>query len=341
MKNNTQIGNLGETKLIKLIEELILSKTGKELLRDDTFFFDFRDENSDKNIILNSDMLVSTTDVPLLMNSYQIGIKSVIMNLSDLFVKGVKPRGLIISFGLPKELKKNQFIDLVNGIIDCSLKYNLDYIGGDINETKELIINPTVFGFKNPSAIIYRKGVKVGNILVANNKFGLTGVGFNILFKREGDLKDFPDYKRSIMSVLEPLISGNEAFILSESKLATASIDSSDGLYKSLQDLMLSNPNIGFAIEFNEDLIDKEAIKYSNEFDISLEELVLDGGEEFIHLFTLDPKNFNRAEKEIQSKGGQIFKIGKVISEESIFIFKEKEKKEIKNYGFEHFNKKA
>ena len=38
MKNNTQIGNLGEIKLIKLIEELVLKKTGKELLRDDSFF---------------------------------------------------------------------------------------------------------------------------------------------------------------------------------------------------------------------------------------------------------------------------------------------------------------
>ena len=39
MKNNTHIGNLGEIKLIKLIEELVFKKTGKKLLRDDSFFF--------------------------------------------------------------------------------------------------------------------------------------------------------------------------------------------------------------------------------------------------------------------------------------------------------------
>ncbi|MFX1309324.1 MAG: thiamine-monophosphate kinase [Promethearchaeota archaeon] len=340
MKNNTQIGNLGEIKLIKLVEELVLKKTGKELLRDDSFFFDFKDEKSNRNIVLNSDMLVSTTDVPTLMNSEQIGRKSVIMNVSDLLVKGVKPRGIIISFGLPKDLKKNEFIDLVKGIIDCSIQFDLDYIGGDINETKELLINPTVFGFKNPSAIIYRKGVKVGDILTANNKFGLTGVGFDILLKRKGNLKDFPEYKRSIMSVLEPAISGDEALILSENKLASASIDSSDGLYKSLRDLMLSNPNLGFEIDFNEELIDKEAIKYSKECNASLEKLVLNGGEEFIHLFTIKHRDFIRAQKEIQSKGGQIFKIGKVISNERISISKEGEKKEIKDYGFEHFIKR-
>jgi len=341
MKNNLQIGKLGEKKLIKIIEDLVLKKSGKELLSDDSFFFDFKNKNLEGNIVLNSDMLVSTTDVLPQMNSYQIGRKSVIMNLSDLLVKGVKPRGLIISLGLPKELKKHEFIDLLNGIIDCSLKYDMDYIGGDLNETKELIISPTVFGFKKPSDIIYRRGVKVGDILVANNKFGLTGVGFNILLKKKGDLKDFHEYKRSIMSVLEPVISGNEAFILSEKILATASIDSSDGLYKSLKDLMISNPSLGFEIEFNDNLIDTEAINYSNEFNVSLEELVLNGGEEFIHLFTINPKDFNKAQKEIQSIGGHIFKIGKVISEVYVSISKEGEKKEIKNYGFEHFIKRA
>ncbi len=339
MNKNIHIGNLGEIRIIKLIEELILKKTGKELVSDDSFFFGYEDKKSDRKLVLNSDMLVSTTDVPSLMNSYQIGRKSVVMNVSDLIVKGVKPRGIIISLGLPKELKKQNFIELVNGIIDCSIQFDMEYIGGDINETKELIINPTVFGFKKPSKIIYRRGINIGDILVVNNKFGLTGVGFNILLKKEGDLNDFPTYKRSIMSVLEPVISVNEAFILAEKKLATSSIDSSDGLYKSLKDLMISNPNLGFEIHFDDNLIDKEAINYSNEFNVSLEDLVLNGGEEFIHLFTINPNDLKEAQKEIQSIGGHIFKIGRIISEEYISISKEGKKKEINNYGFEHFKK--
>jgi len=143
------------------------------------------------------------------------------------------------------------------------------------------------------------------------------------------------------MSVLEPSISGKEAYILSENNFATASIDSSDGLYQSLRDLMLSNPKLGFEIELNNNLIDPETIKYCDEFNVSLEKLVFNGGEEFIHLFTIDPKDLFKAQKEIQSKGGQIFKIGRVTSDKFITILKEGEKKEIKNYGFEHFGKKV
>ncbi|TFG29832.1 MAG: hypothetical protein EU532_02445 [Promethearchaeota archaeon] len=337
MNNNTQIGNLGEIELINLIEELILKKTGKTLLREDSFFFDLKNNKPENDLILNSDMLVSTTDVPPQMSLYQIGRKSVIMNISDLLVKGIQPQGIVISLGLPRELEQKDFINLMKGIIDSCINFNLDYIGGDINETKEIIINPTIFGFKNISNVIFRKGLKIGDILIANNKFGLTGVGFDILLNKKSDINGFSSYKRSIMSVLEPQISGNEAFVLSKNNFATSSIDSSDGLTKSLIDLMLSNPGCGFVISFDEVLIEPEAFRYSQQYNIPLEPLVFNGGEEFIHLFTINPDKFESAKKLITDNGGQILNIGKVISEEKIYFLKENKKFELKSHGYEHF----
>ncbi|MHA1293939.1 MAG: thiamine-phosphate kinase, partial [Promethearchaeota archaeon] len=307
---NKTLDNLGELQLIKIIEKFILLKTGKALIRDDSFLFNLNylynlNQKRQNFLLLNSDMLVSTTDIPPQMNFYQIGRKSVLMNISDLIVKGVKPRGIIISLGLPKKMYLKNFYDLINGIIDYCIKYNLDYIGGDINETKEIIINPTVFGTQDYSKIIFRKGIKEKDILVANGKFGLTGVGFDILFSKKGTINEYPKYKRSILSVLEPIDLGKEAFILAEQKLANSSIDSSDGLAKSLNELMYSNPDFGFEIEFNESLIDLEAIKYSKKYNVPLENLVFNGGEEFIHLFTISPENYDIALKSIRSQGGQ------------------------------------
>ena len=338
MNNDSKIGNLGEINLIKIIEELVFKKTGKDLLSDDSFFFNLEEEKRGNFLVLNSDMLVSTTDVPPKMSFYQIGQKSVVMNLSDLLVKGVKPRGLIISLGLPKELKKEEFIAIINGIVDSSLEFDIEYIGGDINETKELIINPTVFGSKTHSGIIYRRGINVGDILATNGKFGLTGVGFDILLNRGGGVEDFPKYKKSIMSVLEPKISGVEALILSDRQLATSSIDSSDGFSKLLLDLIKSNPNLGFEIDFNENLIESEARLYSQEFNIPLEDLVFNAGEEYIHFFTIPANEFSKANKLIQTHGGRLFEIGRVISEEHIFILKENIRSELKSKGYEHFH---
>ncbi len=338
MKNDSKISNIGEINLIKIIEEFVFKKTGKALLSDDSFFFNLDEVKRGNFLVLNSDMLVSTTDVPPKMSFYQIGQKSVVMNLSDLLVKGVKPRGLIISLGLPKDLKKGEFIAIIKGIIDSSLEFDIEYIGGDINETKELIINPTVFGSKSSSCIIYRRGINVGDTLAANGKFGLTGVGFDILLNRGGGFEDFPKYKRSIKSVLEPKISGVEAQILSDKQLATSSIDSSDGFSKLLFDLLKSNPNLGFEIDFNENLIESEARTYSQEFNISLEDLIFNGGEEYIHFFTIPANKFSKAKRVVQTHGGRIFKIGKVTSEEGIFILKENIRSELKSNGYEHFN---
>ncbi|MFX1320759.1 MAG: thiamine-monophosphate kinase [Promethearchaeota archaeon] len=336
MRNNVKLGNLGEVKLIKIIEEIVYEKTGSHLIRDDSFFFSL--DHNDKNILIfNSDMLVSTTDVPSQMKSYQIGRKAVIMNISDLIVKGVEPLGIFISLGLPKDMLLKNFRDLISGIIHYCKKLNLKYIGGDLNETKEIIINPTVFGIQDPSKLIYRTGMKSGDYLVANRKFGLTGVGFDILLSKNGNIKNFALYQRSINSILEPEDIGYESFILSENNLATASIDSSDGLAKSLIDLMYSNPNLGFEIEFNDQLIDEEAKNYSNKFKISLEDIVFNAGEEFIHLFTINPKDYDTAKKLIEESNGQIYLIGKVISEGKILFLSKGKKNELKYFGFEHF----
>lgn len=344
MNNNVSLKNLGELQIIRVIESIIYKKTGKKLIRDDSLFFPlekicFKAEGKKFNLVFNSDMLVSSTDVPRQMNYYNIGRKAILMNISDLLVKGVKPLGLIISFGLNKNLKLGDFKELMNGIIDYCIMWNIDYIGGDLNQTDDLIINPAVFGYLERSNIIYRSGLKPGDYLIANGKFGLTGVGFDILLNRKGDEIDFPHFKKSLESVLNPRDLGKEALVLSEKNLATASIDSSDGLAKSLTDLVESNPdsNIGFEIEFNEELIEKEAIEYSEKYNVPLEKLIFSGGEEFIHLFTVDPKFFRKAKEAIQSIGGHLFKIGKVIPENKIYYLKDNEKTELKFLGFEHF----
>lgn len=337
MHRNQTIDHLGENGLIELIEKIITLRTGSSLLRDDSFFFSLKEVKDWDNVVFNSDMLVSSTDVPKQMNYFQMGRKAVIMNLSDLIVKGVQPKGIIISLGLPKTLYMSQFKNIIEGIVDVTQKWEIDYIGGDINQSKELIINPTVFGFQNRENIIFRVGLTDGDILVSNGKFGLTGVGFNILIKKNGKIDNYKKYEQAIKSVLEPNDINKEAFILAENHLATASIDSSDGLAKSLLDLMISNPNKGFEINFNSELIASLALEYSKEFNINLEELVFNGGEEFIHLFSVPPNKLEIAKRLIETKGGTMINIGKVISDKNIYLIKKEKREKLQCFGYEHF----
>jgi thiamine-monophosphate kinase len=337
-----RIADFGEVKLIELIETKIHKITQKKIRKDDAFFSDlFTDEHPEEvnklQLVSNSDMLVSTTDVPQGMNYYQIGRKAVIMNISDLIVKGVYPKWMIISMGIPERMLIKDFQELIRGIIEYGKEWNINYLGGDINETKEIIISPTVYGLKNKEKIIFRKGIRKGDYICINGKFGLTGVGLDILVKQTRFKKFMPKYQECLESVLENENLSREAFSLADLNLASASIDSSDGLAKSLKDLMRSNPGLGFKIIFNERLIAEKAAEYSKEYGVPLEELIFNGGEEFIHIFAIPPEGFEEAQKLIRENSGTLLKIGKVIDQEKILIQKEQKKRELKERGFEHF----
>jgi len=328
--------------LISIIEKIIIEKKVKKITRDDCFYFNLKDyirmsDLSRMLLVMNSDMLVSTTDFPPYMNYFQFGLRAVISNISDLIVKGVKPKGIILSLGIPNYLNLDDFKNIIKGIVNSCNKYDLDYIGGDLNETKEIIISPTVFGFQENNKIIPREGIEVGDILVANGKFGLTGVGFDILLNQNNYESLKKRYKQSIQSVLEPDILGFEGLLIAEKKLASGSIDSSDGLAKSLLDLMQVNKNIGFEINFDKNLVSEEAIRYAQEFGKNINELVFNGGEEFIHLFTIHKDKFDDFKNYMKKTNGKINEIGRVISEPKIYVNKDNKKEEINLKGYEHF----
>lgn len=330
---------LGESKIIEIIEQLIFEKTGEKIQNDDAFFMNLKIKgNLNQNyVVINTDMLVSTSDVPQQMTPFHIGRKSIIMNISDLLVKGITPVAVIISLGLPNDMLLTDFKELMKGIIETCKKFNLKYLGGDLNETEEeIIINPTVFGFGEKNKIIYRKGMKVEDFLCINGCFGLTGVGFNIILNKFGDFSNLK-YKKAIDSVINPSVSKIEGKILAENKLATSSIDSSDGLAKSLKELTKANNNLGFEINLNDVPTEKFVKEYSEKFNIPFEKLIFNGGEEFIHLFTIDPDNFNKAEKLIKEKNGYLIPIGKVIAENKIYIIKDDKRNVLKDFGYEHF----
>lgn len=337
MSDSIKLREFGEKKLISIIEEIIFQKTGNHLVNDDSFFYKIDNFSPDKVLVFNSDMFVSTTDAPKKMTYYQMGRKSILMNISDVVVKGVHPIGVFISIGLPANLKVQSFRQLIEGVVDYCCEWNISYIGGDMNMTNEIIINPTIFGFENPDKIIYRKGMKNSDILVITAKYGLTGVGFEILLNRYKDINKFNAYARSIQSILEPFLDDKIAFILAENQLSTASIDSSDGLARSLRDLMISNPNMGFDINFDDNLVDEEALSFSSKNGLPLEDLIFNAGEEFIHLFTISPSNYEKARRIINSKNGRIYTIGKVNSEGKIYINYKNERRELHSKGFEHF----
>src|SRR5919112_6051421 len=105
--------------------------------------------NNEYSLAITCDMLVEHTDVPPNMTFKQIARKSLVSCISDLGAKGIKPIVALISLGIPRYLNKWNVDDVIKGISLTSKEFGFFVIGGDINESKELIIDCCMLGFNN------------------------------------------------------------------------------------------------------------------------------------------------------------------------------------------------
>lgn len=327
------IGELGERRLIARIQDTIHSTPTTRLAsRDDAFLLVL---HGHPDMLVNTDMLVGKTDVPPSMAPYHVGVKCVSMNASDLLVKGVAPEAMVVSLGLPGTMDVEYFDALVNGINDTARKYNIAYIGGDVNEASDLIISITMIG-RVGDRLVPRHGIEPGHVLVTTGEFGHTAIGLSILLDRV-PVAAPSRYDTCTLAVLEPSIDYRALLDTARMEGVVASIDSSDGLAGSLLDLMAVN-DVGFLID---DLPVPDVVaRFSAETGIPVVDLLFGGGEEYHGIFAIDPGAWPRVDRDARQDGIMLQRIGQATRGRSI-SYKEAgtgKVMAITKGGFEHFN---
>lgn len=226
-------------------------------------------------VICNTDFLVWETDVPKEMTPRQAGKKLVTMTISDIVAKGGKPVFFLSGSLFPPSTNMKEFMEIARGIKGACKEYGAKFLGGDLGEG-EKSINGVGVGFGRQP--VSRSGTKPGDSVWATGKFGTTGAAFHYLFS-EGEKIDQMD--ALLQSVLEPRIDPSIHVIIE--KIATASIDSSDGLSISLHEIAKES---GVKINVEHLPISEIAKRYAERNALNIEELSLFSGEEFEIIFT-------------------------------------------------------
>jgi len=288
------------------------------------------DEN--KVAVLKTDMLVGKTDVPPGMSLKQAARKAVVMNISDFAAKGVKPLIMLVSLGLPRDLKEDDVKEIGEGLNEGAREYDAYVIGGDTNEASDLIISCSLLGFSNKENLISRFGAKPGDIVAVTGEFGKTAAGLKILLEGLSAPHKIEDPLRE--AVLMPRARLKEGLALSRMGGLTASIDSSDGLAWSLYELSDAS-DVGFIIDNVP--IAREAIEFARLHKLDPWELSLYGGEEYELIVTIQPEFWEKAKRAVAESGGSLVKIGVAIEEKRIELHAEGETRIIERRGWEHF----
>ena len=310
---------LNEKEIIDLFYSTLLEKNKIQFqIRDDVSILSFKDLRKNKikstnfpNIIIKCDMLVESTDVVKQMKIWQIARKSIVSAVSDMSAKGIKPPYFsLLSLGIPSSWTKNKIKNLILGFEKASKEFGVVYLGGDTNESGELVIDCTLIGFLDSTSnnIPLRNNAKAGDIVITSGEFGYTSAGLKILLVNSKAIT--PSFKKEAISrILLP--KPNQKFGISLGKYFSSSIDSSDGLGTSLYELAKQS---GINFYINDIPIPGGLIEFAKTNSLDLYDLIFNGGEEYEIIATINPSNLPKVNFLAKKFHLPLFVIGKAMT---------------------------
>lgn len=307
-----------ENKLIEIIKSTLNSK----YINDDCAYLE------DLGIVVTQDSLVEDVHFSLnYTNAFQLGYKSVAVNLSDVYASGAKAKYLTCSLSLPSYIDENFIREFYEGA--KSVNPDVEIVGGDVTGGNKLFISICAIGDARNRKISSRSNAKEGYKIITNGVHGSSGAGFELLQK---DLKS-PQIliDAHLMPKVDDVLSKEIALNIKEDY---AMMDSSDGLMDALYKISKLS-NLTAEVDFNAIPIDEE-IKdfedYKNKIFFGAEDykLIACVPEEFLK--TLD-KNLYTEIGTMTKKQDDVFV--KVNFNEGVKNFTEKD---IDEKTFKHFD---
>lgn len=274
-----------------------------------------------------TDMLVESTDIPPGMKPEQISRKSVVSCISDLIAKGSIPKGFMISLGIPRKRDSEWIKKLLKGFLISSNEFDVELLGGDVNEAKELVIDCFMFG--TTKRRIGRDGALVGDLVATVPKFGLSKLGLMHLLYGKPIPKEFEEEALNAVLMPKPPV---ECAMLIE-KIANSSMDSSDGLAITLNEISKQS---GKKIVLDKLPVPEGFVEVVENLGYNAEDLVLYGGEEFQPVFTFKEKLLNEVMEFSYKTGIEIVIIGKVERGNGVFFQKNGTLEMVRNEGWTH-----
>lgn len=253
-------------------------------------------KDSKNDLVITTDLLVEDIDFRLKWTTPEfLGHKSLAVSLSDVAATGAKPVWAMLSIGIPENLWKTGFIEkFYDGWFKLAEKYNVQLIGGDVSKTPDkLVIDSIVAGEIKKDKAILRSTTQVADLIYVTGELG--GAAAALKFLENGERYKNSKQKNLLLRQLAPVPQTEIGQLLSKNNLATAMIDLSDGLSGDLAHLCRES-RVGAVIYADKIPVDKNISANFGDFSE-----ILNGGEDFELLFTVNRKKISRLEKVLKS----------------------------------------
>jgi thiamine-monophosphate kinase len=224
--------------------------------------------------VLTTDMLHEATDFPDGTTRYTAGWRAVGASLSDVAAMGADAVAAVAAYAAPT-FDEAELAAFVDGACDVCAAVDAEYVGGDLDQHDEFTVATTALG--RTDAPVTRTGATPGDVVCVTGSLGASAAALR-LFDR-GDVERANDLFR-----FQPRVAAGRAL----AGTATAMMDSSDGLARSLHQLADAS-DCGFRVD-GDALPVHEAVDAVAADAGDRRELALFFGEDFELVFTCPPE---------------------------------------------------
>lgn len=267
-------------------------------------------------LALTIDSIVEEIEAGLYTDPYLIGWMTVMVNTSDLAAVGARPIGILINETFPSDTSDDFISRLQSGIEDACRACDLHVLGGDTNFSSRMEMTGCALGYIPEKPPMTRLGCKPGDYLFLSGSPG-SGSAFALIQLKNESLREHTSLRYQPHSRLR------EGQLLR--KYATCCMDTSDGVFAALDQLMRLN-HAGFRIDVAlENFLHPDALSVCQSAKLPLWLMLAGHHGEFELAFTVASDNVDNFLKSAAQIGWEPVFIGKVLKDPCIqFLYNQK-----------------
>jgi len=245
-----------------------------------------------------------------------IGYKALARAVSDLAAVGATPCFFTMNLALPEKFAGAWLAQFLAGMAGAARRFGITLMGGDT--TRPLLrptfgANFTVFGELNGYPPVLRGGARPGDTIFLSGVAGAAQLGWELL--RRGGVGQQP-WRALLRRHLRPEPRLALGQWLARRGLATAMIDTSDGLSTDLKNLCAAS-KVGARIR-SEDLPVVKIPQALRRCRFNPREMALHGGDDYELLFTVAPRHRSKIPRTFQ--GVLLTHIGCITRDKKILL---------------------
>ena len=284
-----QVKDVGEFGVIGLLNEMIVEQRaqGCDGSPDSQLLVDTGDDAAAWKVGETTELLTTDTMVEGVHFTRKttpwgdLGWKALAANISDIAAMGGLPKYALVTLGLPPETEVEDIRDLYRGMLDIANAYGVSLVGGDTVRSDAFFITIGLTGV-HPGQPMVRSAAQVGDEIAVTGPVGSSGGGLKLMLECPQAAGEAADYLRERHRRPEPAVA--QGRILADNGVYAA-MDVSDGLGDDLSKLCCASR---VAARIYSDQVPVHPF-LSEVFPEDSAGLALDGGEDYVLLFTAAP----------------------------------------------------